>query len=325
MAQSAARRYNDLTVTTEQKEAMRMDTTIPLYGFGGGGGSAGATLTVTAPAGVTVTLTGGGKTKTQTADSGGKAVFRGLETGTWTLTITDGTDTASKTVEITANYTEEIMFFAANLQVVYPAGLVCRATEGGTTLTAPDTTGTWSCTVYHRGTWTFTAGDWSAEVEVAANGQTETVRLARWLVKDGTLTGEGLSNPLISGRSMAPTQETGYVQIRNSLSGQAAGVLSGEAFDLANAGKVIADVDVTTAGSSSSAAKFNGVGLILTREAGYSSLNNAAAGIVHEAITHAAGRQTLTLDAAEVTGAWYVGFAIGVSGNFKVYDLRLEV
>lgn len=302
-----------------------MDTTIPLYGFGGGGGSAGAILTVTAPAGVTVTLTGGGKTKTATADSGGKAVFRGLETGTWTLTITDGTDTASKTVEITANYTEEIMFFAAHLQIVYPAGLVCTATEGSTTLTAPDTTGTWNCTVYHRGTWTFTAGDWSAEVEVAANGQAETARLARWLVKDGTLTGEGLSNPLISGRSMAPTQETGYVQIRNSLSGQAAGVLSGEAFDLTNAGKVIADVDVTTAGSSSSAAKFNGVGLILTREAGYSSLNNAAAGIVHEAITHATGRQTLTLDAAEVTGAWYVGFAIGVSGNFKVYDLRLEV
>ena len=78
----------------------------------------------------------------------------------------------------------------------------------------------------------------------------------------------GLSNPLISGRSMAPTQETGYVQIRNSLSGQAAGVLSGEAFDLTNAGKVIADVDVTTAGSSSSEAKFNGVGLVLTRKAG---------------------------------------------------------
>lgn len=324
MAQSAARRYNGLTVTTEQKEAMRMDTTIPLYGFGGGGGSAGATLTVTAPAGVTVTLTRGGKTKTATADSGGKAVFRGLETGTWTLTITDGTDTVSKAVEITANYTEEIMFFAAHLQIVYPAGLVCRATEGENSLTAPNTTGTWNCTVYHRGTWTFTAGDWSAEVEVAANGQAETVRLARWLVKDGILTGENLSNLMISGRSIVPTQETGYVQIRNGLAGQAAGVLSGAAFDLTNAGKVIADVDVATAGSSSSTAKFNGIGLVLTQEVGYSSLSNAAVGIVHEAITRATGRQTLTLDAADAAGAWYVGFAIGVSGSFKVYDLRLE-
>jgi len=302
-----------------------MDTTIPLYGFGSGGGSAGAALTVTAPAGVTVTLTKGGKTKTATADSGGKAVFRGLETGTWTLTITDGTDTASKAVEITADYTEEIMFFSAALQVIYPTGLVCTAAEGSTTLTAPDTTGTWNCTVYHSGTWTFTAGDWSAEVEITANGQAETVHLARWLVKDGVLTGEGLSNLLISGRSIAPTQESGYVQIRNSLSGQAAGVLSGEAFDLTNAAKLIADVDVTIAGSSSSAAKFNGIGLVLTQDVGYSNLTNAATGIVHEAITRATGRQTLTLDAAEVTGAWYVGFAIGVSGNFKVYDLRLEV
>ena len=302
-----------------------MDTTIPLYGFGGGGGGAGAALTVTVPAGVTVTLTKDGKTKTATADSGGKAVFRGLETGTWTLTITDGTDTASKTVEITADYSEEIMFFSAALQIVYPAGLACTATEGSTILTAPDTTGTWSCTVYHPGTWTFTAGDWSAEVEITANGQAETVHLARWLVKDGVLTGEGLSNPLISGRSIAPTQETGYVQIRNSLSGQAAGVLSGEAFDLTNAAKVIADVDVTTAGSSSSAAKFNGIGLVLTQETGYSNLTNAATGIAHEAITRATGRQTLTLDASEVTGTWYIGFAIGVSGNFKVYDLRLEV
>ena len=84
-------------------------------------------------------------------------------------------------------------------------------------------------------------------------------------------------------------------------------------------------MDVITAGSSSSAAKFNGVGLVLTQNAGYSSLSNAAVGIVHEAITRATGRQTLTLDAAEAAGAWYVGFAIGVSGSFKVYDLRLEV
>ena len=183
-----------------------MDTTIPLYGFGGGGGT-GATLTVTAPAGVTVTLAKDGKTKTKTADSGGTAVFRGMTTGTWTATITNGTDTASRTVEITADYETELTFFTATLQIVYPEGLTCTATDGATVLTAPDTTGSWICTVDSPGTWTVTAGIWSGEAVLTASGQTQTLRLAQWIVHKGVLTDVGLSNLLISGRTTTPTQE----------------------------------------------------------------------------------------------------------------------
>lgn len=86
-----------------------MQTMVPLYGFGGGGGT-GATLTVTAPAGVTVTVSKDGKSKTKVADSGGAAVFKGLSTGTWTVSITDGINTSSMTVEITADYAAEITF-----------------------------------------------------------------------------------------------------------------------------------------------------------------------------------------------------------------------
>ena len=80
-----------------------------LYGNGGSGGT-GATLTVTAPAGATVTVSKDGKTKTKTAGADGLAVFKGLETGTWTVTITNGTDTSTDTVNLVADYIKAMSF-----------------------------------------------------------------------------------------------------------------------------------------------------------------------------------------------------------------------
>lgn len=75
-----------------------------------GSGGSGSTLTVTAPAGVTVTASKDGKTKTKTADGAGEAVFRGLESGVWTVTITDGSREASTEVAVNAEYTAELAF-----------------------------------------------------------------------------------------------------------------------------------------------------------------------------------------------------------------------
>ena len=75
-------------------------------------GGTGGTLTVTAPAGVTVTVSKDGKTKTKAADSSGVAVFKGLQSGTWTVSISDGEQTASKAVEITTDYSMAISFNA---------------------------------------------------------------------------------------------------------------------------------------------------------------------------------------------------------------------
>lgn len=73
---------------------------VALEGFGSGG--AGGTLTVTAPANVTVTVSKDGKTKTKNSGTSGVVVFKGLASGTWTLTITDGSQTSSKPVVVTA-------------------------------------------------------------------------------------------------------------------------------------------------------------------------------------------------------------------------------
>ena len=116
------------------------------------GSGTGATLTVTAPAGCTVTISRDGKAKTKTAGADGLAVFQGLATGEWTLTITDGSQTASKVVTVTADYETGITFFAASINISYPDGAVCTATDGVTTMFAPDTSSVWACVVPNAGT-----------------------------------------------------------------------------------------------------------------------------------------------------------------------------
>ena len=136
-----------------------------------GGGGTGATLTVTAPAGATVTASKEGKTKTKVAGSDGIVVFKGLESGEWTVTITDGEQTAQKTVTVTADYSTAITFFSATIPVTYPAGSTCTVTAGVTTLPAPDTSGSWDCVVPNAGTWTVRSTDSRVDDEVVSIGR----------------------------------------------------------------------------------------------------------------------------------------------------------
>lgn len=141
----------------------------------GGGGGVGAVLTVTAPAGVTVSVSKDGKTKTKTANADGLAVFKGLATGTWTLTITNGVQTSTKPVSVTADYSTVIAFFSATINITYPSGSTCTCSDGSTTFTAPDTSGTWACVVPNTGTWTVSCTDGTVSkseiVEITADGQ----------------------------------------------------------------------------------------------------------------------------------------------------------
>lgn len=68
---------------------------------GGGSGKLFAAIGVTYPAGSTLTCTNGTKTLTAKTTSG-QWVFAIPEAGTWTVTATDGTNTKSQSVEITA-------------------------------------------------------------------------------------------------------------------------------------------------------------------------------------------------------------------------------
>lgn len=151
-----------------------------------GGSGAGCKLTVTAPVGAAITVTNtAGKVKSKTVGANGLAVFRGLTEGKWTITISNSTETASKTVEIKADYSAEITFFSATINITYPAGHACTVTHGSTTLNAPDTSGTWDCVVTEAGEWTVKLSTGFAEkVTVGASGESHTVN--KWYVyKDG--------------------------------------------------------------------------------------------------------------------------------------------
>lgn len=148
----------------------------------GSGAPSGEILVVTAPAGVTVSVSKDTKTKTKIADSNGLVTFKGLGAGTWTVSITDGTQTSSKTIKIETGYTLSIGFFSATITVTYPAGSTCTCSDGTTTLTAADTTGSYTFTVPNAGTWTVTSTDGSSTksetVEITTSGQNGSVELS---------------------------------------------------------------------------------------------------------------------------------------------------
>lgn len=189
-----------------------MSIAVPLYGFGASGGGSGGTLTVTAPANVTVTVSKDGKTKTKNSGTSGVVVFKGLASGTWTLTITDGSQTSSKPVVVTADYSTVIAFFTATINITYPAGSTCTCSDGTTTLSAPDTSGTWACVVPNAGTWTLSCTDGtestSEAVTITTDGQSVSAVLsyALWLYKDGdtcdTVSG-GWSSPVWGGNDFS--------------------------------------------------------------------------------------------------------------------------
>lgn len=146
------------------------------------GGGSGCILTITAVASETVTISKNGKSKSKTADSKGVAVFRGLDTGKWTITIVRGGVPITRVVAVTADYSVAIPLFAATINITYPSGSTCSCSDGTTTLSAPDTSGTWACIVPNAGTWTAAATDGeknaSETVSINTDGQIASIELS---------------------------------------------------------------------------------------------------------------------------------------------------
>lgn len=155
------------------------------------GGQTGATLTVTSSGAGTITVsnTSLGKSYSRSVAAGGSAVFKGLATGTWTVKLSNGTQTSTKTITITSDYSTSIAYFSATISITYPAKSTCVVkNSSGTTVASDTNTGTsaktWTATVNAKGTYTITATatDGSGKtkfttVSITAEGQVETVML----------------------------------------------------------------------------------------------------------------------------------------------------
>ena len=155
------------------------------------GGQTGATLTVTSSGAGTITVSNTtlGKSYSKSVTAGGSAVFKGLQTGTWTIKLADGSKTSTKTITITSDYSTSIAYFSATISITYPAKSTCVVkNSSGTTVASNTNTGsstkTWTATVNATGTYTVTATATdgsgktkSTTVSITADGQVKTVTL----------------------------------------------------------------------------------------------------------------------------------------------------
>ena len=163
-------------------------------GGGAGGAGGGATLVISSPANVSVTVSKDDKSYTKNSGSLGSTTFKGLATGTWTVTISGNGQTATRTIEITADYAITIAFFSATINITYPANSTCVVTNSSGQTVASDINATssektFTATVNATGTYTVTAtatggsGNTKSEsVEITSEGQSESVVLNYQLV-----------------------------------------------------------------------------------------------------------------------------------------------
>lgn len=278
-----------------------MSIAVPLYGFGASGGT-GGTLTVTAPANVTVTVSKDGKSKIKNSGTSGVVVFKGLASGTWTVTITGDGKTAQKNVVVTTDYSTVIAFFAATINITYPAGSTCTCSDGTTTLSAPDTSGTWACIVPNAGTWT-----------VTSTSETETDSKAVTITTDGQSTSVELSYALFLFKPNAPSDIiAGEWEMPVNSTVTAEAELTVKSVNNYNGGRIISartkgQIDMTEYSTLQATCKASGGSN--TKLEVYSGSSTVASTAIGTNLT------TVTVDISALSGLHSIGFA----GNHTAY------
>ena len=302
-----------------------MSIAVPLYGFGASGGTGGA-LTVTAPANVTVTVSKDGKTKTKNSGTSGVVVFKGLASGTWTVTITGDGKTAQKNVVVTTDYSTVIAFFAATINITYPAGSTCTCSDGTTTLSAPDTSGTWACIVPNAGTWTAAATDGventSESVSITTDGQTVAVELSyyTYLFKPNTDTTNVTGGwQLNSKGSLDSAGEQLVATFTNAYN-------HGIVFNVATINKIdftefTTLVATCKAADKNNAAPRSATFAVASTQSGFNNAGTVSTKIA--STTFSNSTTTVTIDVSGISGSYYVTFVVGLS-NYNTGTLTVD-
>lgn len=290
------------------------------------GGGSGCILTITAVASETVTISKNGKSKSKTTDSKGVAVFRGLDTGKWTITIVRGGVPITRVVAVTADYSVAIPLFAATINITYPAGSTCTCSDGTTTLSAPDTSGTWACIVPNAGTWTAAATDGventSESVSITTDGQTVAVELSyyTYLFKPNTDT----------------TNVTGGWQLNSNGSLDSAGdqlvatftnaYNHGKAFNVATINKIdftefTTLVATCKVADKNNAAPSSATFAVASTQAGVNAAGTASTKVA--STTFSNSTTTVQIDVSGISGSYYVTFVVELS-NYNTGTLTVD-
>lgn len=306
-----------------------------IFNMTGGGSGSGATLVVSCPANVTVTVSKDDKSYTKNSGNLGSATFKGLATGEWTVTIEGNEQTATKNITITADYAITMAFFAAYINITYPANSTCTVkTSGGTTVASDTNTDssakTWTATVGATGTYTITATSTSdssktksTTVDITTDGQSSSVTLSYevYLIRNGSVNSAfNFGNAqLRSDRSASISTGSGYIQYSGS--SYTCGVATPSRVDLSKYSKLVMNCNVTSIQSGSVRLSVCS-GLYADSESGVLSNITASKN------TSSTGSQTLTLDLSSITSSLYVGLVLEIpewnSVTVQVMNMYLE-
>lgn len=338
---TAANGFADLTTADINAMGTRYQVAVCVVSLGPGGitgivskldmtegGGAGGNLKVIAPAGVAVTVTKGSKIKQKIADAAGVAMFTGLETGTWTVTLPADVSPPTRTVDIDVDYVVVIAYFSATINITYPAGSTCTCSDGTTTLTAPDTSGTWACIVPNAGTWTVTSTSGtetdSKAVSINTDGQTVAIELsyATYLYNLGdtcdALTGGWqaigkYNRPIDNGGTKgSPSAVNGAASLNISLYSSCGLVVTKNKVALNNYKTLTFKGSVTTLGTCNLC-----IYSYLTGDYMPSYSASAAIGTTGASVE-------CSLDVSAITGSYYIGLALENANTIAMKQLYLE-
>nr|DAE23871.1 MAG TPA: hypothetical protein [Siphoviridae sp. ct9lR64] len=275
-----------------------------IYVTSGGSGS-GSVLTINGVVGSAVTISKSGKTKKKVLDSTGKAIFKGLSDGTWTVTMTKGSQSVTRSITLNSSYEMTIAYFSATITVTYPANSTCTCSDGTTTLTDTNTGATEKTVIFtvpNIGNWVISCMNGtestSETVSITVDGQTVTVKLTYF---DGTIYDVGTVNVEME---MISSPENNYSVTYNASSltfkyagNKAAGFLSAKV-DVTGYSTLKVSHKGNNSGSGLGNVAINDTNTLAygSRPKGSSAFNHMNANV-----------NTVSLDISSFTGEYYVG------------------
>lgn len=288
-----------------------------IFNMTGGGSGSGATLVVSCPANVTVTVSKDDKSYTKNSGDLGSAIFKGLTTGEWTVTMQSGSQTATKTITVTADYAITMAFFAAYINITYPANSNCVVQNSGGTTVASDTntgssTKTWTATVNATGTYTVTATATdgsgktkSTTVSITTDGQSENVALnyRYYWVKNGQIQ-NGLGKVQEPGTDNWIKFNSSWNYFIFDTSAGNAWMRSSSKVDVTNYSKLVIEVNTVTGNS----------------YFGLTSADNISSSYVTRTTVSST---TKSLDISSIRGTYYIGLWFEYNSR-NIYNIYFE-
>lgn len=301
-----------------------------------GGGGSGGTLVVTSSGAGTVTISNTtlGKSYSKSVTAGGSVTFKGLKTGDWAVTLSDGVQTSTKTVTVNADYSTSIAYFAATISITYPAESTCVVTNlSGETVASDSNTDssakTWTATVNAADTYTITATSTSVSsktksttVSIEEDGQSKSVTLSylTYYYNKGDTFDSITGGWVKAGNGGSLTFNAESMTLIANTSQVGTDAVTTNMISLANIKTLYFSVKSAT---SYPTPGYPRVGIAKTTNNPSSGASNASKWTAFSGLSASSEFQTVSIDVSECTESYYIAFG-GYRGDSGGATIEVE-